>query len=57
LPERGDGHRWSNSDPITGQAAWFDLRVRIEKVPPPDEAQPAYPPIPSPVPPAKGNRP
>jgi hypothetical protein len=23
--------RWSNSDPITGQAAWFDLRVRIEK--------------------------
>ena len=31
LPERGDGLRWSNSDPITGQAAWFDLRVRIEK--------------------------
>ena len=24
--------RWSNSDPITGQAAWYDLRVRIEKV-------------------------
>ena len=23
--------RWSNSDPITGQAAWFDLRVKIEK--------------------------
>jgi hypothetical protein len=23
--------RWSNSDPITGQAAWFDLKVRIEK--------------------------
>jgi hypothetical protein len=23
--------RWSNSDPITGQAAWYDLRVRIEK--------------------------
>ena len=21
------------SDPVTGQAAWFDLRVRIEKVP------------------------
>ena len=33
LPARGDGLRWSNSDPITGQAAWFDLRVRIEKVP------------------------
>ncbi|MEM0906835.1 MAG: molybdopterin oxidoreductase family protein [Pseudomonadota bacterium] len=35
LPERGDGQRWSNSDPITGQAAWFDLRVRIEKAEPP----------------------
>jgi anaerobic selenocysteine-containing dehydrogenase len=23
--------RLSNSDPVTGQAAWFDLRVRIEK--------------------------
>jgi hypothetical protein len=22
----------SNSDPITGQAAWFDVRVRISKV-------------------------
>ncbi len=32
LPEKGDGMRWSNSDPVTGQAAWFDLRVRIEKV-------------------------
>jgi len=31
LPPRGDGHRWANSDPITGQAAWFDLRVRLEK--------------------------
>ncbi|MCB2133533.1 MAG: formate dehydrogenase, partial [Rhodobacteraceae bacterium] len=57
LPERGDGHRWSNSDPITGQAAWFDLRVKIERVDAPDEAQPAFPPIPSPVPPARRNRP
>ncbi|NKB53942.1 MAG: molybdopterin-dependent oxidoreductase [Rhizobiaceae bacterium] len=31
LPPKGDGHRWSNSDPITGQAAWYDLRVNIEK--------------------------
>ena len=31
LPTRHDGMRWSNSDPVTGQAAWFDLRVRIEK--------------------------
>ena len=26
------GHRYGNSDPVTGQAAWYDLRVRIEKV-------------------------
>ena len=31
LPAKGDGMRWSNSDPVTGQAAWFDLRVQIEK--------------------------
>ncbi|USG60949.1 molybdopterin oxidoreductase family protein [Sneathiella marina] len=31
LPAKGDGMRWSNSDPITGQGAWYDLRVRIEK--------------------------
>ena len=30
LPPKGDGMRWANSDPITGQAAWFDLRVKIE---------------------------
>jgi len=35
LPPKGDGLRWSNSDPVTGQAAWFDLRVRIEKAPTP----------------------
>ncbi|WP_424985650.1 molybdopterin oxidoreductase family protein [Microbulbifer sp. S227A] len=48
-PPRGDGLRWSNSDPVTGQAAWFDLRVRIEKVPAPAECDPAFPPLPSPV--------
>ena len=31
LPPKGDGLRWSNSDPVTGQAAWYDLRVRVEK--------------------------
>lgn len=29
LPAGGGGYRYSNSDPITGQAAWFDLRVSI----------------------------
>jgi anaerobic selenocysteine-containing dehydrogenase len=43
LPEKGDGMRWSNSDPVTGQAAWFDLRVKIEKTEAPREAQPAFP--------------
>ncbi len=32
LPAREGGYRYSNSDPVTGQAAWYDLRVRIEKV-------------------------
>ena len=31
LPPKGDGLRWSNSDPITGQAAWYDLRVSVRK--------------------------
>ena len=48
LPPKGDGHRWSNSDPITGQAAWFDLRVRIEMVTAPAEAQPNFPALASP---------
>ncbi len=51
LPPRGDGLRWSNSDPVTGQAAWFDLRVKIEKVKRLRETQPVFPPQASPVPP------
>jgi anaerobic selenocysteine-containing dehydrogenase len=31
LPPREGGHRYANADPVTGQAAWYDLRVRIEK--------------------------
>ncbi len=49
LPPKGDGMRWSNSDPITGQAAWFDLRVKIERTNAPDECQPAFDRIKSPV--------
>jgi sulfite dehydrogenase (quinone) subunit SoeA len=45
LPAKGDGHRYSNSDPVTGQAAWFDLRVRIERVGPRDHSDPAFPPV------------
>ena len=48
-PPKGDGLRWANSDPVTGQAAWFDLRVRIEKVPPPKGSQPSFAALKSPV--------
>ena len=49
LPPKGDGLRWSNSDPVTGQAAWFDLRVSIAKADRPG-LEPAPPPLRSPVP-------
>jgi sulfite dehydrogenase (quinone) subunit SoeA len=44
LPEREGGYRFSNSDPITGQAAWYDLRVRIQKAGPgePIESAPRF---------------
>ena len=50
LPER-DGHRYANSDPVTGQAAWFDLRVRMEKCAP-LEARKTAPSFPAVTPPA-----
>ena len=48
LPAKGDGQRWANSDPITGQAAWFDLKVKIEKagIGEPAETSPQFPPLP-----------
>ncbi|WP_299646822.1 molybdopterin oxidoreductase family protein [uncultured Jannaschia sp.] len=51
LPPRKDGMRWSNSDPITGQAAWFDLKVRVEKTAPPADhaSKPGLAPQASPV--------
>jgi len=49
LPPKGDGLRWANSDPVTGQAAWFDLRVKIEKSAAPAECQPEFDSITSPV--------
>ena len=50
LPARGDGLRWANSDPVTGQAAWFDLRVKIKKADKGDGvSQPHHPAQKSPV--------
>ena len=31
LPARDGGYRFANADPVTGQAAWYDLRVRMRK--------------------------
>ncbi|MFQ5625277.1 MAG: molybdopterin oxidoreductase family protein [Methyloligellaceae bacterium] len=48
LPEGTGGYRYANTDPVTGQAAWYDLKVRIEKAHP-DEAQltePRFEPLP-----------
>jgi anaerobic selenocysteine-containing dehydrogenase len=50
LPPREDGMRWSNSDPVTGQAAWYDLRVRIEKAEPGSVCEPQFPTIAQPEP-------
>ena len=31
LPLQKTEFRYANADPLTGQAAWYDLRVKIEK--------------------------
>ena len=41
LTPRGD---YANADPVTGQAAWFDLRVRLRKATE-AELSPAFPPL------------
>jgi sulfite dehydrogenase (quinone) subunit SoeA len=40
LPEQ-NGYRYANADPVTGQAAWYDLRVRMEKCTPADAGETA----------------
>jgi anaerobic selenocysteine-containing dehydrogenase len=51
LPEKGGGYRYSNSDPITGQAAWYDLRVKIEKAAPEavERSEPRFEPLDNPL--------
>ncbi len=39
IPEKLDDGALSNSDPVTGQAAWFDLRVRVTKAEPDEQGQ------------------
>ncbi len=44
LPPCEDGDNLSNSDPVTGQAAWFDVRVKVYKAGPdePGETWPQF---------------
>jgi hypothetical protein len=46
LPRDG-GYQFSNADPVTGQASWYDLRVRIDRVAPgeADRVAPSFKPI------------
>ncbi|MEY3069439.1 MAG: hypothetical protein RLZZ456_1138, partial [Pseudomonadota bacterium] len=36
---------YANADPITGQAAWFDLRVALRKVEPQAFSSPQFKPL------------
>ena len=56
LPAQEDGYRYANSDPVTGQAAWYDLRVRIDKIKS-TEAQRSEPVFPTLTPPDLPPRP
>jgi anaerobic selenocysteine-containing dehydrogenase len=42
ITPRGD---YANADPVTGQAAWFDLRVSIRRVDAVDESAPQFAPL------------
>ncbi|AUB82368.1 sulfite dehydrogenase subunit SoeA [Candidatus Thiodictyon syntrophicum] len=48
LPADASGGHYSNADPVTGQAAWFDVRVRVYKAgaDEPKETSPQFPPMP-----------
>ncbi len=52
LPQREGGHRYANSDPVTGQAAWYDLRVRLERCTPEEAGttEPLLAPLKAPAP-------
>jgi len=48
LPPCKDGEHLSNSDPVTGQAAWYDVRVKVYKAgdQEPKESWPQFKPVP-----------
>jgi anaerobic selenocysteine-containing dehydrogenase len=47
LPVRGGDMRVSNSDPVTGQAGWYDVRVRVLKAAAgePEHSEPQFQPL------------
>jgi anaerobic selenocysteine-containing dehydrogenase len=49
LPAHADGDHLSNSDPVTGQAGWFDVRVRIypAEAGEPEQTAPQFEPLPT----------
>jgi anaerobic selenocysteine-containing dehydrogenase len=49
LPAHDAGKHISNSDPVTGQAGWYDVRVRVYKADAsePQETSPQFKPMPS----------
>ena len=54
LPSDQDGQHMSNSDPVTGQAGWYDVRVRVYKD---DDQEPGSLPQFTPVAPVPGVEP
>jgi anaerobic selenocysteine-containing dehydrogenase len=48
LPPCKDGDHLSNSDPVTGQAAWYDVRVKVYKADKqePEQSWPQFKPLP-----------
>ncbi len=45
ISDRTPNGEYANADPVTGQAAWFDLRVRIERVEARNETAPQFAPL------------
>ena len=44
LPDES-AYRYGNCDPVTGQAAWYDLRVRLEKASPLEKGEAEFVPL------------
>jgi anaerobic selenocysteine-containing dehydrogenase len=57
LPPQPDGHRYANIDPVTGQAAWYDLKVRLKKCAPEEagETAPTFDALETALPKARGD--